>query len=94
MKKIVDVNVMPNYRLKLKFDDGVAGTVDLSNLAGKGVFSYWNDYDSFKKVKIGSSGELIWDNRVDLCPDSLYLEVTQQKPEDLFPNLKSKAAYA
>ena len=90
MKKIVDVSVMQNYRLELKFADGVTGTVDLSNLVGKGVFSYWNDYESFKQVKIGSSGELIWNKQVDLCPDSLYLKVTRQKPEDLFPNLKKK----
>ena len=80
--------------MKLKFDDGVEGTVDLSNLVGKGVFSFWDDYDSFKKVKIGSAGELVWNKQVDLCPDSLYLKITRQLPEDLFPKLKEKAAYA
>ena len=94
MKKIVEVKVMKKYQLKLKFADGVEGTVDLSNLVGKGVFSFWDNYDSFKKVKIGSAGELVWDNHVDLCPDSLYLKITGQLPEDLFPKLKEKAAYA
>jgi hypothetical protein len=63
--------------------------VDLSALAGKGVFSCWNDYDFFNKVSIGSSGELVWGNDVDLCPDSLYLQITGKRPEDIFPALKT-----
>ncbi len=88
MQKIINVKVLDNYKVDLEYDDGRQGIADLSNLAGKGVFSLWNDYDAFRKVKIGSSGELVWSDQVDLCPDSLYLKITNQKPEDLFPNLK------
>ena len=94
MYKITNVKVLQNYKLELSYDDGRQGLVDLSNLAGKGVFSLWNDYDAFRKVKIGSSGELVWNDQVDLCPDSLYLKLTKQKPEDIFPSLKQRAAYA
>jgi hypothetical protein len=87
MHKITNVTVLHNYKLELEYDDGRQGIVDLSHLAGKGVFSLWNDYDVFRKVKIGSSGELVWNDQVDLCPDSLYLKLTNQKPEDLFPSL-------
>lgn len=94
MHKISNVTVLHNYRLELEYDDGRQGTVDLSHLAGKGVFSLWNDYEAFRKVKIGSSGELVWNDQIDLCPDSLYLKITNQNPEDLFPSLKQRAAYA
>ncbi|MBW1690660.1 MAG: DUF2442 domain-containing protein [Deltaproteobacteria bacterium] len=94
MYKITNVTVLQNYKLELEYYDGKKGTVDLSYLVGKGVFSLWNDYKAFQNVKIGSSGELLWSDQVDLCPDSLYLQMTHQKPEDLFPNLKRKAAYA
>ena len=40
------------------------------------------------KVKIGETGELIWSEQVDLCPDALYLRLTGKKPEDIFPSLK------
>ena len=94
MYKIIHVNVLQDYKIKLKFDDGQQGIVDLSHLVGKGVFSSWNDYNTFQNVKIGTSGELVWSDQIDICPDSLYLKMTNQKPEDLFPNLKHKVAYA
>ena len=94
MHRIINVKVLNNYKVELEYDDGRQGIADLSHLAGKGVFSPWNDYDAFRNVKIGSSGELVWNNLIDLCPDSLYLKITNQNPEDLFPGLKHKAMYA
>ena len=94
MYKIVNVTVLKNYKLELEYSDGKKGTVDLFHLVGKGIFSLWNDYKEFQNVKIGSSGELLWSNQVDLCPDSLYLKMTHKEPEDLFPNLKRRVAYA
>jgi len=94
MHRIINVRVLQDYKVELKYDDGQQGIADLSYLAGKGVFALWNDYDAFRDVKIGSSGELVWNNQIDLCPDSLYLKITNKKPEDLFPALKQKAVYA
>ena len=88
MHKIINVEVLHNYKVELEYDDGRHGIADLSYLAGIGVFSLWKDYDAFRNVKIGSSGELVWSDQVDLCPDSLYLKITNQKPEDLFRGLK------
>ncbi len=94
MHRITEVNVLQNYRLQLTFMDGTHGIADLSDLVGKGVFSLWKDYEQFRKVKIGDTGELTWTEQVDLCPDSLYLKVTGKKPEDLFPGLKTKILHA
>ncbi len=88
MRRVAKVTVSGEYRLALVFDDGTAGTVDLSSLAGKGVFELWREPGAFARVRIGSSGELTWDGRVDLCPDALYLKVTGKRPEDLFPTLR------
>ena len=52
--------------MKLEFADGKKGIVDLSHLVGKGVFALWDDYNKFKMVKIGSSGELMWDDQIDI----------------------------
>ena len=87
MKKIFKVTVLPGYRLELEFDDGVSGIVNLSEDVGKGVFALWLDPLAFAQVRIGSSGELVWGDRIDLCPDALYLKVTGKKPEDIFPAL-------
>jgi hypothetical protein len=94
MHAITRVQVLEDYRLDLTFADGARGVVDLSNLAGHGVFALWNDYEEFRKVRIGESGELIWSESIDLCPDSLYLRMTGKKPEDIFPNLKHEPTHA
>jgi hypothetical protein len=42
---VVEVRALRNYRIWVRFEDGLAGEVDLSNLAGRGVFrraSWWS----------------------------------------------------
>ena len=68
--------------------------VDLSDLVGEGVFTLWCDPHIFEQVQIGSFGELAWLDKIDLCPDSLYLKVTGKKPEDIFPTLRCEPIYA
>ena len=94
MRRISKVKVLPGYRLELNFDDGVSGTVDLSDAVGKGVFALWSNPLAFDQVRIGSSGELVWGDRIDLCPDALYLKVTGKKPEDIFPALRDQPTHA
>ncbi len=94
MYKIVEVKALSDYNVWIKFRDGTQGTVSLSYLAGKGVFSLWNNYEEFKKVSIGSSGELLWGNTVDVCPDTLYMKVSGKKIQDLFPGIKHGEVHA
>ncbi|MDH5670271.1 MAG: DUF2442 domain-containing protein [Nitrospira sp.] len=94
MRRISKVNVLSAYRLELEFDDGISGTVDLSESVGKGVFALWRDPLVFEQVHIGSSGELVWADQIDLCPDALYLKVTGKKPEDMFPPLRNQHTHA
>ena len=94
MRKISKVEVLQGYRLELEFDDGVSGTVDLSEAVGKGVFALWLEPLAFDRVRIGSSGELLWDDRIDLCPDALCLKVTGKKPEEIFPALREQPTHA
>jgi len=87
MHRITHVEALENYRLALVFGDGVHGVIDLSHLAGRGVFAAWNDCAEFRSVRIGEAGELVWAGGIDLCPDSLYLKVTGKEPEEVFPAL-------
>jgi hypothetical protein len=94
MRKITKIKVLRDYRLELEFDDGLCGVVNLADLVGKGVFALWRDRQAFEQVRIGSSGELVWGDQVDLCPDALYLKVTGKKPKDVFPALRGEPAHA
>jgi len=94
MARITKVRVLKHYRLELTFNDGASGVVDLSDLVGKGVFALWKDQTAFEQVQIGALGELSWGNKIDLCPDSLYLRAMGKKPEEVFPALHRESEYA
>jgi hypothetical protein len=85
---LIEVKPLENFCLHVKFSDDTEGKVDLSEFAGKGVFALWNDYNEFKKVIIGSSGELVWNEDVDMDGLGIYLKLTGKKPEDVLPKLQ------
>lgn len=84
------VKARPCYRIYLEFSDGSKGEVDLSDLAGKGVFQVWNDYNLFEMVHLGDHREIKWNDEIELCADSLYLRLTGKSPQELFPKLREK----
>ena len=88
MFKPVEVKALADYKIWVKYSDGVEGEVLLSHLPGKGVFELWNDYSAFEKVYIGSSGQIAWSDKIDICPDSIYMEITGKSPEEIFPSMK------
>ena len=94
MFRLIEVRPLPGYKLYLRYDDGVAGEVDLSSMVGRGVFQLRNDPEAFQRVTIGSGGELRWSDEVDLCADAQYLKITGKKPEEIFPNLAKAPAHA
>jgi hypothetical protein len=89
MFKPIEVTPLPGYRLHIRYSDGVEGDIDLAHLVGHGVFALWMDPKRFEQVSLGESGEIRWNDDVDVCSDALYLEITGKLPEDLFPNLKA-----
>jgi Protein of unknown function (DUF2442) len=94
VKRITAVKPLDGFRLWLRFSDGLEGVADLSDLAGCGVFSAWNTPGLFASVTVTEYGAVAWSNEIDLCPDTLYLRITDKTPEDLFPSLRDTAAHA
>lgn len=85
MYKPVEIKALPEYKLWLRYADGAEGEVDLSDLAGRGVFELWNDEGAYENVRIGAQGEITWGDDIELCPDALYLRLTGKTPEEVFP---------
>ena len=73
------------YRIWLTYSDGAAGELDLSYLAGRGVFKAWDETDCFESVHIGPAGSIAWGEDVELCPDALYMRLTGKSPEEPAP---------
>jgi len=92
--KIVQATPCQNYRLQLRFEDGVSGEVDLSGLVGRGVFAAWLEGDTFERVRVTETGAVEWPGEVDLCPDALYMQMTGSTPELVFPRLQSFVSHA
>ena len=76
------------YRIWLGYADGVAGEIDLSHLAGKGVFKIWDEPGYFQKVHITSHRAIAWDDEIELCADALYLELTGKSVEEVMPGVQ------
>jgi hypothetical protein len=87
MRRILTARPLGGFRVALEFDDDTVATVDLSDLAGRGVFAAWTVPGTFERLAVGSAGELTWTCGVDLCPDALYLRATGKTVSELFPNL-------
>lgn len=94
MFQLAEVKVLQGYRLWLRYADGVEGEVDLSDLAGRGVFEAWQDRRFFDKVRIENGRTLVWGEHLDLCADALYLRMSGKTPADVFPNLKASKVHA
>ena len=75
------VQPLDNYRLRLRFEDGIEGVVDLSStLSFRGVFEPLRDPSFFRQVRVDPElGTVIWPNGADLDPDVLYANVTGQE---------------
>ena len=81
---IVEARVVGNYRLYIRFEDGVDGELDLKDLIEfKGVFEPLQDPREVAKVRVDAeSGTICWPNGADLDPDVLYAKLSG-KPIDL-----------
>lgn len=84
MPKLCEILPLPGLRLFLRYEDGVEGEVDVSDMAGKGVFTLWDDPKIFGQVAISpESGAPTWPGEIDICPDALYWELTGTMPSEV-----------
>lgn len=90
----VEVRASGGFRVWLRFADGIEGEVDLSDLAGEGVFAAWQDPAFFRTVRIDECRAIAWGDAIDLCADALYLRLTGIEPEQYLPGLHTAAASA
>ena len=83
LNRPTDVAPREGYRVWLRYSDGVAGEVDLSDLAGRGVFMAWDNRACFEAVRIAQDGGIAWGEEIELCPDALYMRLTGKSAEEV-----------
>jgi len=78
LKDIVEVWPLDEYRLRVRFEDGVEGVVDVATMVQfEGVFAPLRDRAKFADVRVNPEiGTICWPSGADLDPDVLYSAVT------------------
>lgn len=89
MIQALEVKAREGLIIWLRFSDGSEGEVDLSDLAGRGVFRAWDRAGVFERVHVAPHGAVAWNDEIEVCADSLYLELTGKSAEEVFPGLRT-----
>lgn len=72
---LTSVKARSKYHLDVYFNDGTHGILDVSSLAGKGVFNAWELNDLFFNPYINEMGAIAWNDFIDIDPLNAYLQV-------------------
>ncbi len=70
---VVEAEYRGGHRVWLRFDDGVAGEIDLSGKLDGEVFQPLRDPDYFARFVVDDT--LTWPNGADFAPEFLYERV-------------------
>jgi len=84
---VISVETKESYRLFLRFEDGAAGVVDVTELVKfSGVFAPLLDPAYFEQVRVEPDlGTIVWPNGADLDPVVIYALATGQPVPDFSP---------
>lgn len=72
--RVVEVRVLAEYRLWVRFVDGLEGTVDMAGLirsSRAGVFAVLRDESLFAQAFL-CYGAVTWPGELDLAPDAMH----------------------
>ncbi len=75
--RVVSVEALRGYRLRVRFLDGLEGVVDMSELVSSqnaGVFAALVDSEAFNRAFV-ELGAVCWPGGLDIAPDAIYAEI-------------------
>lgn len=79
MHRVTACKAEEDYKLYIKFDDGLEGSVFLGNLIEVGAFKLWRDVREFEKVSVDpESGTVTWEGGIQLDSEILYQDLERR----------------
>jgi hypothetical protein len=70
---IKEAKYRDEYKIWIRFNDGIEGEVDLANELEGEIFGPLRDISKFRAFKIDPVLEtIVWENGADLAPEFLY----------------------
>ena len=79
--RVTAVEVLPGFRLRVAFADGLTGVVDMSRMVHSpkaGVFAALADPSLFAQVTL-DYGAVAWPGELDLAPDAMYAAIQEHR---------------
>jgi len=71
--RVQSVQAKDDITLELTFTNGEVRLFDVKPFLNKGIFQSLSDPSIFRSAKV-TFGSIEWPGKIDLCPDTLYLE--------------------
>jgi hypothetical protein len=71
MNEVVNLKVLDDFQIWLKFNDGTEKVINFRKFIGNGISKDLLDYENFIKVTIEPGGGIAWYNGYDFCPNYL-----------------------
>lgn len=90
----VEVEASANWRIRIAFADGVSGELDLSDMAAEPIYAAWRDPDFWRSVHITDHRAVAWNDDIEFCADSLYMDLTGRTLRDMYPRSADGAVNA
>ena len=77
--RVADVEALPGFRLRVRFNDGIEGTVEMAGFvasAEAGIFAVLRDEKLFRQARI-VLGAVTWPGDLDLAPDAMHRAIKE-----------------
>jgi hypothetical protein len=71
--RVSNVKVMPNYMLEISFVGNEKKIFDVKPYLHYPIYNALIDTTFFNTAK-AALGTVVWENDIDFCPDTLYIE--------------------
>lgn len=73
--KVLEVKYLSDYKIYIKFEDGVSGTIQLDDLVMKGIFKVLRDKAQFAKI-YSKGSSIAWSEELEIDATNIYSEIT------------------
>ena len=74
--RITDCRASRDYRLWLRFEDGLEGSVYLGDMLEIAAFKGWRDIEQFCQASVDPEvATVVWGSGIELEPDTLYQDL-------------------
>lgn len=79
MLEVTSAEYVEGYKIRVRFNDGAAGIVDLADAFWGPVFEPLKDLGAFRRFGVSEVFHtLCWENGADIAPEYLYEKMIEQ----------------